>query len=1538
MQLTLVKNDTLFRLDLPEKCSGQYWVAYIDADGSTARLIGVEGIDGRWFLKSNRGAGVLDAEGKRIRDIEVAPDCFYEILIADTEERLLLRSEPTTEDRRRFTKLAVPENGKLVIGRTQEADILFASKFVSSHHVDLLVNNGAMSLVDAGSSNGTFLNGVKSDSAQLIPGDVLSVVGLTIVIGKGFIALNNPDGLVTFNEAALKVLERQKVEPVDDDEMEEASPGATFFRSPRFKRDITRAEIKIDAPPQLDTAEQMPLMMVLGPAATMGMASLFTGLFALNSVLSSGGKVSQAMPTLVMSFSMVIGMVLWPILTKRYEKRRKIEREAERQEKYKAYLEKTRGEIEAERGRQAEIMNSNVVTVGECVARIRSRERDLWERTIGHNDFLRVRLGMGDWPMDAEIKYAERHFSLDDDNLQDDMYSLAEEPRLLRDVPVSLSLVEQPILGIIGEREATKALLRGVIAQLVALHSYDELKLVFIYDEREAEDWEFARLLPHAWSDDRVVRFVATQSADVKELATYLDREFAKREAVSNDNELAELSPLYVVFALDKALAGKTDLIDKILKQKKNRGFSLVTLYDELRNLPKECRAVVEVEETQARIYDKDDITGRHVVFSPDIELEDDARELAQVLANTKLDTAAGAFSLPDMITFLELFGVGKVEHLNSLARWKESNPVLTLEAPVGVDSSGAPFKLDLHERYHGPHGLIAGMTGSGKSEFIMTYILSLAVNYHPNEVAFVLIDYKGGGMANSFAELPHVAGTITNLDGAAVNRALVSLQSELKRRQAIFNEASARTGTSNIDIYKYQSLYREGAVSEPLPHLLVISDEFAELKTQQPEFMSQLVSAARIGRSLGVHLILATQKPSGVVDDQIWSNSRFRVCLKVQERADSMEVIKRPDAAELAAVGRFFVQVGFNELFELGQSAWAGAPYYPADRVERAYDESVILINNLGQPIKQAKLDRRRVSLRNPTKQLDEITKYLAHLADEEHIATRPLWLEPIPEVIYLEDVRKRNEIAAATPFVLNPVIGEYDDPANQRQAALCVPVSEDGNLIVYGSAGSGKTSLVTTLIYSMIDTHTPAEVNLYLLDFEAETLSAFRDSPHVGDVLLSHESEKIVNLFKMLSEELERRKKAFSNFGGDYRSYITDSGEHVPSLVVVIHNYSAFSEMYDEQESVISYLTREGTKYGIYFVLTASSTSSVRFRILQNLKQLIVLQMNDSTEYAGILGNTQGVLPSPYRGRGLFRTDAVYEFQTAQIFSDAENVLGDLRAYCAEAAKKWTGHSARRVPILPPVVSSTYLAEEIGEAQTASMPVGIDRTSLSVVTYDFKKPFMTLVLSRANDDSTFLQGLAEAFAVRIARRATVLDGDGAFAADSDSTYTYVTEKPALNAAAVALFDEMVRRNNEAVDSRDSAAATPAFDEQVIVIPSMSALLSALTDENREKFTTMLEKCDASLGANFVFGEAAPNITSMIYERWAKEHVATNAGIWLGDGLSDQFTLQVTQVAGYDAYEQIGPGFGYLLKRGKPHLIKVLASSVSEGEADTGE
>lgn len=263
--------------------------------------------------------------------------------------------------------------------------------------------------------------------------------------------------------------------------------------------------------------------------------------------------------------------------------------------------------------------------------------------------------------------------------------------------------------------------------------------------------------------------------------------------------------------------------------------------------------------------------------------------------------------------------------------------------------------------------------------------------------------------------------------------------------------------GESTVDIYKYQKYYRKGLVNEAISHLYIISDEFAELKSQQPDFMEELISTARIGRSLGVHLILATQKPSGVVDDQIWSNSRFKVCLKVQTPDDSNELLKRPEAAYIKETGRFYLQVGYNESFELGQSAWAGAKYIPTDRIMKNIDDSIKFINNNGDTIKTITDNVKETSEKDYGDQLTNIVKTLYNIALREKIEFKQLWLPSIPKEIYLANLVKKYNYRSE-PYEICPVIGEYDLPKEQLQKLLTINFTTTGNLIIYGNPGSGK------------------------------------------------------------------------------------------------------------------------------------------------------------------------------------------------------------------------------------------------------------------------------------------------------------------------------------------------------------------------------------------------------------------------------------------------------------------------------------------------
>ena len=905
MIVTLLRHEGMRSVSLPEQIKGQYWIKDLALSGDESDFMCVEAINNQWIVKSNNKAFLIGKNKEKVKEAVLLPFNLYAGYHKKTEEPFYLFVEPVTEDRKTYTKYLIASVNEISIGRKPENLICFKNHTVSSEHAKLISQGDGWKIIDLDSTNGTFINGYRiKGECELNPGDMIYIMGMKIIIGKGFISINNPDGLVSLAQGIFTPYVPQMMSnEISDDEYEDDF----FYRSPRFKRDFSTKEIDIDSPPATQSGNETPVILAIGPSITMGLTSVISAFYAVSSAMESG-RIESAIPSIAMSGSMFIGTVLWPIISRRYEKKRRLERESLRQFRYKNYLESISAEITKEKDRQKEILNENYLSVDQCKDIILNKKSMLWEREFGQNDFLKLRIGVGSKKAAINYNYSGRRFVMSDDNLQEEMLALCEKPCLIDNVPIEISLFDDYISGVVGDNDKVFNFAKGIILQLSTYYSYDEFKLVFLINDKQLKKMNTIKWIPHVWSDDRSIRFIATDTSEMKDISLCLENELKKRQ--NSDEKNRKRETYYLVLAFDRNLALKSDVVKMILSQDENLNFGMICFYDSVKDLPKECSTVVELKNNSGYIYNKLDMTGEKVIFNPDIFVVDDLKKVNISLANTILDNKIQSYNLPKVLTFLEMYGVGKVEHLNALTRWKENNPVESLGVPVGVDVFGDIFTLDLHEKYQGPHGLIAGMTGSGKSEFIMTFILSLSLNYHPYEVAFILIDYKGGGMAKAFEKLPHTAGIITNLDGSAVNRSLASIESELSRRQELFLQLASKLGESNIDIYKYQKLYRDGVVDEPLQHLFIISDEFAELKSQRPEFMSQLISAARIGRSLGVHLILATQKPSGVVDDQIWSNSKFKVCLKVQDRSDSMEMIKRPDAAELSDTGRFYLPI----------------------------------------------------------------------------------------------------------------------------------------------------------------------------------------------------------------------------------------------------------------------------------------------------------------------------------------------------------------------------------------------------------------------------------------------------------------------------------------------------------------------------------------------------------------------------------------------------------------------------------------------------
>src|SRR5699024_182054 len=526
-----------------------------------------------------------------------------------------------------------------------------------------------------------------------------------------------------------------------------------------------------------------------------------------------------------------------------------------------------------------------------------------------------------------EVEFKEEEFTQDEDELIDKARDLSEQYEEVEEVPVVTSLMKGPV-GYIGQRELVLEQLQQFVMQISLFHSYHDVQFITIFPEEEKTKWDWMRWLPHASLQELNVRGFVYHERSRDQVLNSMYQVLKERQLTLDEkeskNDKIYFSPHYVVLITDEKLILDHTIMEFFNEDPSELGVSLVFVQDVMQSLPEHVTTVIDVRDAKNGniILEEGELVNRAFVpdhFPADFNKEDISRGLAPLNHLQSLKN-----SIPESVTFLEMYNVEIVEELGIGQRWQQNETYKSMAVPLWLRGKDDIVELNLHEKAHGPHGLVAGTTGSGKSEIIQSYIISLAVNFHPYEVAFLLIDYKGGGMANLFRNMPHLLGTITNLDRAQALRALASIKAELQKRQRLFGEHDVN------HINQYQKLYKQGEASEPMPHLYLISDEFAELKSEQPDFMQELVSTARIGRSLGIHLILATQKPSGVVDEQIWSNSKFKLALKVQNQSDSKEVLKTPDAAEITLPGRSYLQVGNNEIYELFQSAWSGADYVP--------------------------------------------------------------------------------------------------------------------------------------------------------------------------------------------------------------------------------------------------------------------------------------------------------------------------------------------------------------------------------------------------------------------------------------------------------------------------------------------------------------------------------------------------------------------------------------------------------------------------------
>ena len=1121
-----------------------------------------------------------------------------------------------------------------VIGSGQTADICYASKFVSEKHTEITFENGMTFIRDNGSTNGTFLNGrLVKEKTVVHYGDVIYIVGLKIVYLGDLIAMNNPGKAVKVNSFAPVVIPETPDSGDDDDDYEKVY----FLRSPRHLRELDTTETVIERCPAKTVQKHQPLVFTVGPSFTMVIP------IALAAVMADNGGFGVS--SLVMSGGAAVMAAVWAIASSVYNRKESAKDEETRRNTYIEYITKLGQHLKERSEYNRGVLSEQFPSSDEMLAFVAENTGRLWGKSSAHRDFLTVRLGVGDIASPNRMTAPPDDVSQAYDPLNDLGKQVRTDNSVLSKVPVSVSLYDNRIIGLVSsDSEKMSALMRLLTLNIAANFPYTEVRMCVAFKAKEYDDLSFMRWIPHTWSPDGKIRMVAYDRRSLGDVMYYLSDMIRERVEAGESKPAAEnakVLPHYVIFVTDISTIAGEPVAKFLLDPPKEAGITVVFCAASAEKLPPKCDTVIRSDEGISTVYSistqTSDCAGLEFDYVPPVRMDKFSRRLADF----ELRDTTGNSEIPDLLSFLDMYKVSKIEDLDIYHKWLENRTYDTMRAMVGQKSGGNPVYLDIHEKYHGPHGLVAGTTGSGKSETLQSYILSMAVNYHPHEVAFILIDYKGGGMAQSFEGLPHLVGMITNLGGNGTTRALMSINAEIRRRQRIFNEYKIK----HID--QYIELYRSGEADEPMPHLIIIADEFAELKKEQPEFVKALVSAARVGRSLGVNLILATQKPGGVVDDEIWSNTRFRICLRVADKQDSNEMLKRPDAASITGTGRGYLQVGNDEIFDEFQSGWSGAEYTPEIPFDDGSKGFVRMIGITGKPEKTAKKKAKSGDSINKVTQLDAIVKYAKKLASENNIEElRQIWLPPLSDTLYLDelDMSGLNREHFAIP------IGLADDPENQCQFTVSLDFVRDGHLLICGASGAGKTTLIQTIVFSAANLYSPDQVNFYIADFSGRTMSAFAGLPHTGAVCLEGEDERISAMMTFIRDELERRKNILSGKGiGSFRDYITDSND-LPMILLVIDNYASFSESYEEYEDTFVQLSREAAAYGIYMIISCSSSGDVRGRVRQGFTKGIGMALPDRFEYDSVLGGRTEILPDDrVSGRGLIKENSSLEFQTA-------------------------------------------------------------------------------------------------------------------------------------------------------------------------------------------------------------------------------------------------------------------------------------------------
>lgn len=1107
-------------------------------------------------------------------------------------------------------------------------------------------------------------------------------------------------------------------------------------RRARIREPLPCTEIKIPSPKQLPSKPGKPDLMMFLPVIVMALATGGISFF----VQRNANAATFIIPMMLMGGTMM-GVQMW----RHRSSVKTYEGEVARiNTEYQNRLATLQDELEKNAQEQRRILCEEHPGFQELTRRVNyhHRTRRLWERQPDNDDFLCVRIGTGDLPNCTKVKMPES-----DDPRISAAIALADSYKTVADLPIRVNLNRLGSVGVEGSRPAEFIpLVYTLLLNVVVHHSPDEVYL-YLFSHREQADrlWGWCRWLPHTncLQPTGGVNRLSFSPATDEEVLSELVKEL--RQRIENDSKKRRGDKIrtgfqpHLVVVIDQApeLAGHsvTELLlrhNPGLDEKNNLSASVVFVQNPI---PASINAqiVVQGDHLDYREMWRSSANQDHYQGKAEQTQLKAVEHLARKLAPLKTAVRPPDSSdLPTNVRLVELFDAAQPDGIDLTSLYSDTyKPDQVMVFPVGRNVDRKPEILTLREREDGlgaTHAMLAGMSGQGKSVLLQSMALSLVLKHPPQFLNLVLADFKGEGELAKLRELPHTAGFVTDLqDPAAVERFRIALESEIDRRNQIF--AGYRV-TKLSDYNKIQA-------HDPLPHLVIILDEFARGLFINPEMRTTIDRIAAQGRSLGIHLILSTQRATGF-DHKIRPNIGMRISLRVAGADESKIMFNRDEAfSQLARPGQALVQIGDNHVFEMFQAARANVPYQPdgSGTLDLQDDFTIFEVSADGRRStfyeheSQAKTTQKKAV--NMLTEADVIVDKIRAYCEGRYAAARQVCLPPLPssDRLPLSEILGRfdgfqtwGETWSDSPQLrtrLQAPIGIVDIPQQQSQQDLIIDLQQrDGNYLVVGPAGAGKSLFLRTLIASLAMTHSPEHLHIYILSRSAR-LDLFDTLPHCGGVIRAVEGERIIRLFNFLRQEKERRLSLMRETRvGSIDALRLAQKEPLPAILLVLEDFVGFkSERPDDIAEIVS-LASDGRQVDIHLVISSTTGDAIHPRIKDNLQNRLGLGLKSPGDYKELLGERGNQLKE-IEGRGYIAQDKVLlECQIAspdQISGMIEQMDGS-----------WTGPRPRRIEILPKYLELEQLWEKTVKASSSGLvtaPIGREYEQLNDVCLDLSR-----------------------------------------------------------------------------------------------------------------------------------------------------------------------------------------------------------------------